>query len=114
MTGILTMMTDFSKKGVAFALMILLFPVLWPIYAVYNLSLQKHVTHYDCSEARTLWVMGTICYVAICFVLCFACLVVITLYNTGYLVHVLICLGAAFAIFIAPDVLYYIFKIIKK
>lgn len=108
------MMTDFSKKSVALVLMILLFPVMWPVYAVYTLSRLSYVTRDDCVDVLVMWVMGTILYVFACMVLCAAYFGIIAIYNAGYLEHVLMGLGAVITIFIAPDVLYYIFKIIKK
>lgn len=114
MTEILTMMTNFSKKSVALALMILLFPVLWPIYAVYELSCKSRVTRDDCVDVQVMWVLGTIVYAFACMVLCAAYFGIITIYNAGYMEHALMGLGAVLAIFIAPDVLYYIFKITKK
>ena len=108
------MMTDFSKKSIALALLILLFPVLWPIYAVYALSCQSCVTRDDCADVQVMWLLGTILYVFACLILCAAYFGIITIYNAGYLEHVLMGLGAVITIFIAPDVLYYIFKIIKK
>ena len=108
------MMTDFSKKSIALALLILLFPVLWPIYAVYALSCQSCVTRDDCADVQVMWLLGTILYVFACLILCAAYFGIITIYNAGYLKHALMGLGAVITIFIAPDVLYYIFKIIKK
>lgn len=108
------MMTDFSKKSIALALLILLFPVLWPIYAVYTLSRLSHVTRDDCVDVQVMWVLGTILYVFACLILCAAYFGIITIYNAGYLKHALMGLGAVITIFIAPDVLYYIFKIIKN
>lgn len=111
---ILTTMIDFFKKGAEIALLLLLFPVIWPIYVVHDFLHQKNVTYYDCTVSGILWVLGTIHYALACFVLCEAYFGITFVYDARYLEHVLMGLGAVFAIFIAPNVLYYIFKIIKK
>lgn len=112
---ILTTMIDFFKKGAEIALLLLLFPVIWPIYVVHdNLPCQRHVTYYDCAVAGILWVLGTILYALACFVSCEAYFGITFVHDAGYLGHVLMCIGVPLAIFIAPDVLYYIFKIIKN
>ena len=114
-------MINFFKNHGAFILLLLLFPALWPVYAVYDLARFTHVSYDDCREAWSMWIGGTALYCAVCAILfgIYAVLygifqVALMLYADGYLVYALIGLGVAIMIFIAPWILYFIFKIIKK
>lgn len=114
-------MINFFKNHGALIIMLLLFPVLWPVYAVYGLAHFSHVSYDDCCEAWLMWIVGTALYCAVCAILFGICAVLygifqvaLMLYADGYLVYALIGLGVAIMIFIAPRILYCIFKIIKK
>lgn len=111
-------MINFFKNHGALILMLLMFPVLWPVYAVYDLARLTQVSYDDCTEAWSMWIVGTALYCTLLFgiyaVLYGIFKVALMLYSDGYLVYVLIGLGVAVMILIAPRILYCIFKIIKK
>jgi len=107
-------MINFFKKNGALILMFLMFPIMWPVYAVYELARSTSVTHDDCLTVWSIWMGGTAVYGIACAVLWGIYQLVLMTYANGYLVHTLIGLGVVIAIFIAPEILYYIFKNKKK
>ena len=111
-------MINFFKKYGVFILTLLMFPILWPAYAAYELTRSSRVTYNDCLEAWNLWVCGTVTYCIVCAVLWGIYKVAIMMFVAGYLIPCLAVLAAVLLlIFIhisAPKILYYIFKNKKK
>lgn len=111
-------MLNFFKNHGALILMLLMFPVLWPVYAVYNLAHLTQVSYDDCREVWFMWIVGTALYCALLFCICGVLYIIfqvaLILYSDGYLVYALIGLGVVVMSFIAPRIIYCIFKIIKK
>lgn len=107
-------MINFFKKNGALILMLLVFPIMWPVCAVYDLTRSASVTYGDCVEAWSIWMCGTSVYCIACVVLWGIYQLALTMYANGYLVPMLIGLGVLLAIFMAPEILYYIFKNKKK
>lgn len=111
-------MIYFFKKHGVFILMLLMFPVMWPIYAAYELTRSTSVTYNDCLEAWNLWLSGTLTYCVVCAALWVIYQIILTLYVGGYLIPSLVVLAAVllliFVHIIAPKILYYIFKNKKK
>lgn len=111
-------MINFFKKHGVFMLMLLMFPVMWPVYAVYELARSTSVKYNDCLEAWNLWIGGTVTYCVVCAMLWCIYQVALMLYSDGYLIPSLGVLAVALLlIFVhisAPKILYYVFKNKKK
>jgi hypothetical protein len=111
-------MINFFKKHGVFMLMFLMFPVMWPVYAAYELTRSTSVTRNDCLEVWNLWLGGTLTYGVVCAILWGIYQAVLMLYVGGYLIPCLTVLAVVLLlIFIhisAPKILYYIFKNKKK
>jgi len=114
----MTTMINFFKKHGVFLLILLMFPVLWPVYLAYELTHSSSVSYYDCQEAWDLWLFGTLIYCVICAALWVIYQVVLMMYVAGYLIPCLTVLAAILLlIFVhisAPKIIYYIFKNKKK
>lgn len=111
-------MINFFKKHGVLILILLMFPVLWPVYVGCELVRAARVTYHDCLEAWNLWICGTVTYCVVCAMLWGIYQAVLALRATGYLIPCLMVLAAVLLlIFIhisAPKILYYIFKNKKK
>jgi hypothetical protein len=114
----MTTMINFFKKHGVLMLVLLMFPVLWPVYLVYELVRSSRVTYHDCQEAWNLWIFGTVTYCVICAALLVVYQVALTMHAAGYLIPLLKSLAAilllVFVHISAPKVIYYIFKKKKK
>lgn len=112
-----TMINLFKKYGESM-LILLLFPVLWPAYVVYEFARATSVKYNDCLDAWYMWILGTLTYCVVCAVLWVIYKVVLMMYVEGYLIPCLTALAAILLlIFVhisAPKVIYYIFKKKKK
>lgn len=112
-----TMINLFKKHGV-FLLMLLLFPVAWPVYVVCELTRSSSVSYNDCLEAWNLWLCGTLTYCVVCAGLWGIYHAALMLYMSGYLIMSLMVLATVLLlIFVhisAPKLLFYIFKNKKK
>lgn len=110
----MTTMINFFKKHGVFMLMLLMFPVVWPVYAAYELTRSTSVTRNDCLEVWNLWLGGTLTYGVVCAMLWGIYQAVLMLYVGGYLIPALMVLAAVLLLIavyiIAPEVIYYIFK----
>lgn len=110
----MTTMINFFKKHGVLMLVLLMFPVLWPVYLVYELVRSSRVTYHDCQEAWNLWLFGTVTYCVICAALWVIYHIVLTMYIAGYLIPALMVLAAVLLLIVvhisAPKVIYYIFK----
>lgn len=110
----MTTMINFLKKYGAFILTLLMFPILWPVYVLYELIRSTNVTYNDCREAWDLWICGTLLYCIVCAILWGIYKIVLMMYIAGYLIPSLMVLSAVLIlIFVhisAPKILYYVFK----
>lgn len=111
-------MINFFKERGVYILISLMFPVMWPIYAVYELTHSTRVTYNDCLDVWRMWVIGTLIYCISCAALWVIYQVALMLYADGYLITVLTVLTVPLLlIFVhisAPKIIYYIFKNKKK
>lgn len=107
-------MINFFKKYGEFILMLLMFPVLWPVYVVHELVSSNNVTHNTCTEAWNLWVCGTLTYCVVCAMLWGIYKVALMICIAGWFIPSLMVIAAAsLLIFVhisAPKILYYILK----
>lgn len=114
----MTTMINFFKKHGALILMFLMFPVAWPVYAVYELTRSTSVKYSDCLEAWNLWIGGTLTYCLVCAMLWGIYQIGLMMYIAGYLIPALMVLAAVLLLIVvhisAPKVIYYIFKNKKK
>lgn len=114
----MTTMINFFKKHGVLMLVLLMFPVLWPVYAVYELTRSTSVTYNDCLEVWNLWLCGTLTYCVVCAMLWGIYQIVLMMYSAGYLIPSLMVLAAVlllvFVHISAPKLLFYIFKNKKK
>ena len=112
-TETLTMINFFKKHG-ALILILLMFPVMWPVYAMYELARSTSVKYNDCLEAWNLWICGTVTYCIVCAMLWCIYQVVLIIHSDGYLIPSLEVLGVALLLIVghisAPKIIYYIFK----
>ena len=110
----MTTMINFFKKHGVLLLVLLMFPVLWPVYVAYELIRSSRVSYHDCQEAWNLWIFGTVTYCVICAALLVIYQVVLMMYVAGYLIPCLTPIAAILLlIFVhisAPKIIYYIFK----
>lgn len=111
-------MIYFFKKYGVFILILLMFPIMWPVYATYELTRSASVNYNDCREAWNLWIAGTVTYCAICALLWCIYKVALIMHSDGYLIPSMMVLAVALLlIFVhisAPKILYYVFKNKKK
>jgi hypothetical protein len=111
-------MINFFKKRGVYLLIFLMFPVIWPVYAVYELTRSARVTYNDCQEVWNLWICGILIYCIGCAGLWGIYQAARILYTSGYLIPTMTVLATVLLlIFIhisVPKLLYYIFKNKKK
>lgn len=111
-------MIYFFKKYGVFMLTLLMFPIMWPVYVLYELIRSTNVTYNTCREAWNLWICGTLIYGTVCAALWGIYQVTLMLYAGGYLIPSLLVLATSLLlIFVhisAPKILYCIFKTKKK
>ena len=114
----MTTMINFFKTNCGFTLLCLLFPVLWPIFIVWEFMHKKNVTLNDCIFAWNMWLLGCLAYVIVCAILFAIYLGVVQLYLHGYLfitLHILgILIGCTLVYFTIPSAMYWIFSKIHK
>lgn len=111
-------MINFFKDRGVYILILLMFPVMWPVYVVYELTHSARVTYDDCLSSWNLWLSGTLTYCVVCAALWVIYQVILTLHEGDYLIPSLVVLATVllliFVHIIAPKILYYIFKNKKK